>query len=216
MPYYHLPELLYGASFPNNETWGFIIYRTTYDDQALWERYLAYVKKAMRASLAPRDPFAYGQAACMKLRLKFELQTKENKEDLEGKSILELREEFGRWVTTIPKDEKRGISKPRYDYFLYVDKEVLDRFQRLESARGDREPNFITEEVVAIVVEAHRINWEEDRSDDGGDDDNMWERWQYIKPYSIPELYDDVLRGSELWYKFFVFAPNIHGMPLWY
>ncbi|OTA67372.1 hypothetical protein K449DRAFT_462312 [Hypoxylon sp. EC38] len=77
-----------------------------------------------------------------------------------GKRVLELREEFGRWVTTVSSDEKRCISRPRYNYFLSVEKEVLYRFQRVDAARvGMSLGNYIGEEVVAIVIEVQSIHW---------------------------------------------------------
>ncbi|KAI1415282.1 hypothetical protein F5Y13DRAFT_187385 [Hypoxylon sp. FL1857] len=162
------------------------------------------------------NPSAAELSASTKLQSRFELLTKENEEDLQGKTVLELREEFGHWVTTVPKEAKRCISRPRYDYFLYVDKRVLDKFKRVEAERGDAEPNYIAEEVVAIAVEAQSIHWDENRRSDEEDEENHnddeGKEWQYVQAYSIPNLYDSVLDDGEAWYTFFTMPPRVHGM----
>ncbi|KAI0848919.1 hypothetical protein F5Y00DRAFT_269879 [Daldinia vernicosa] len=86
------------------------------------------------------------------LRSRFELLTKDDEDNLKGKSILELREEFRRWAATIPSEEKKGTSRRKYNYFLYVDKEILDWFQKVETARGNCEPDYLHEDVVAVMV----------------------------------------------------------------
>lgn len=44
------PEAHDGGYFANG-AWGLIVYRLTYNDQALWDDYLQYIHKAVRASI---------------------------------------------------------------------------------------------------------------------------------------------------------------------
>ncbi|KAI0844183.1 hypothetical protein F5Y00DRAFT_266794 [Daldinia vernicosa] len=144
-----------------DQKWGLFIYRTTYDDQALWERYLAYVKAAIMRAIEPQpepNPQISWDLYFDKifrrtiLRSRFELLTKDDEENLKSKSILELREEFRRWAATIPSEEKTGMNKPKYNHFLYVNKEILNWFQKVETARGDREPDYLHEDMIAVIV----------------------------------------------------------------
>ncbi|KAI1648673.1 uncharacterized protein F4817DRAFT_314632 [Daldinia loculata] len=216
----YLPVLTYLAGLSNfDRKWGLFIYRTTYDDQELWERYLAYVKTAIMHAIKPQsepdlpsswNPFTYEFPRRAKLQSRFELLTKEDKKNLNGKSISEAREEFRHWVATVPSEEKKGISRPRYNYFLYVDRDVLDRFQIVETARGDREPDYVLEDVIAIIVEA---DWEKDTLSDD-DDDDVGKEWQFIQVHSIPRLYDSVIHDEDGWFRYFTRPPYIYGMTI--
>ncbi|KAI1504254.1 hypothetical protein F5X99DRAFT_406323 [Biscogniauxia marginata] len=106
--YKDIYELIHSLELwePNTpHSWGFFVYRTTYTDQGLWERYTSYLRNAVLASVEEHEESE-------KLKSTFELIFKEDREALEGRSLEEVREIFGRWVAALPgsrdvKDQSR-------------------------------------------------------------------------------------------------------------
>ncbi|KAI0117007.1 hypothetical protein F4814DRAFT_448010 [Daldinia grandis] len=214
----HLPLLSYLLGVVDtDQRWGFFVYRTIYDDQVLWERYLTYIQGAIAYAIQPSDdrifwnPPIYRISRRATLRSRFELWTIEDEGTLKEKPILDLREEFRHWVAPVSPEEKKGVTRPRYNYFLYVDKDVLDRFKGVEAARGDREPDYIQEEVVIIVVDAHS---EEDTFSDS--DEYCYYNGKDKQVYSIPRLYDSVVNSDRGWLRHFARPPRVYGIVMEY
>ncbi|KAM0279420.1 hypothetical protein ACHAQH_004580 [Verticillium albo-atrum] len=126
-------------------------------------------------------------------------------------SIDEARSAFARWARGI-RDANRQqylINWSRYRYFLYVNDDVLRRY---ESARqAGKAQCEIDDDTVAILVEAHLSRWEDRDSDDeeGEDDPELAMGWQFVRPWALPAMYDGLNYGNSGWYDMFVTPPAV-------
>ncbi|KAI1100228.1 hypothetical protein F4804DRAFT_54463 [Jackrogersella minutella] len=198
--------------------WGFIIYRTAYDDQELWDQYLICIREAIMRALEPwNDPLGQNswdysedeQIASADVKASFEIVTKEDQATLDGKTIDEVREIFASWVASFPDEEKGGHHDPRYNYFLYVDKEVLEMFSEVHfDLKMTEEPDYLDFEMFVVAVEAQLINWDGTVSDKSDESRRAYKRWQYVLLEAIPKLYDDSMRGAEVWFQEFKYPPS--------
>lgn len=106
----------------NFKTWGFVIYRCTYQDNAEWERFMARFLSAVPeflqyySGLDLLDTFA---------------PTVFEDPSFEGATVVTLREHFNKWAKTARKEEQ-GVSEDyrartgRYRFFITVDQEALE------------------------------------------------------------------------------------------
>ncbi|KAK9418490.1 hypothetical protein SUNI508_07978 [Seiridium unicorne] len=83
------------------------------------------------------------------------------------------------WVKTVTNN---GRFDTRYDYFIYVDEATVDQFKGVTTKPGreGKEDDFINDDVVAVVVEAYRIQREPGHSEDMDEDDENDKVWQYV------------------------------------
>ncbi|KAH7312617.1 hypothetical protein B0I35DRAFT_437407 [Stachybotrys elegans] len=110
------------TSAPANQcpVWGFLVYRTTYADQALWEKYIDYVTKSvlheidcdagvpevMRAhncDWRANNPVPSLLELGRVIRRYFHLCLKEGPE-YDGKSVEEIRDIHVRWLDSLPEE----------------------------------------------------------------------------------------------------------------
>ncbi|KAJ5913703.1 hypothetical protein N7504_002586 [Penicillium tannophilum] len=106
----------------NFKTWGFVIYRCTYQDNAEWEKFMARFLSAVSeyldfySGLDLLDTFA---------------PTVFEDPSFEGATVVTLREHFHKWAKTARKEEQ-GVSEDyyartgRYRFFITVDQEALE------------------------------------------------------------------------------------------
>ncbi|KAJ3951208.1 hypothetical protein N0V92_012387 [Colletotrichum tropicale] len=108
--------------------WGFYVYRTTYDDQELWERYLNYIYKCIDNQLKFESEFDRER-----LRRHFRLTVIEDP-TLANVSTEHVRQRFMTWVSSLPPGDDPQQEVPpkdhrdpiRFSYPLYVDSECLN------------------------------------------------------------------------------------------
>ncbi|CAJ2510462.1 Uu.00g132710.m01.CDS01 [Anthostomella pinea] len=165
-------------------SWGLDVYRATYGDQNLWYRYIEYVRNAVAHTLRPRSSGAEEVAASALLHSTFRLVTMEDV-GWDGFTTGQLREVFGQRSRAAIEDVDQNRHRPKYNYFMYVDKDVLDRFERAFPAGQDIVPNYVDDDVVIIVVEALETRWsglppdgamlEEEEWSNHEDDDKEWQ-----------------------------------------
>lgn len=125
------PKITYQLQRPGSGSyrWGFYLYRTTYSDQPLWERHIAYIREEATKSLDYEDNRD-------QLKKHFRLTIIEDP-SLGEASIEEVQERFRAWVAALPEegDEEQEIpafdrrDQGRFDYCLYVDAECLRSFE---------------------------------------------------------------------------------------
>lgn len=158
--------------------WGFVIYRTTYDDDEAWERYLEVLKLTARHSLVELggDVLLEQYMECRWTLLpSLQLRTQprhclthippsgpviSDRATLDGASKAEVRRHFKSWCAGRseerdgPGARKKGVRRlPRFKHCLYVDRKCLDTLSRLpenycELQRTDHESN-----VVVVVID---------------------------------------------------------------
>jgi hypothetical protein len=106
----------------NFTTWGFVIYRCTYQNNAEWEKFMARFLSAVPdflkyySGLDLLDTFA---------------PTVFEDPSFEGATVVTLREHFNKWAKTARKEEQ-GVGEDhrarieRYRFFITVDQEALE------------------------------------------------------------------------------------------
>lgn len=119
--------------------WGFIIYRCTYDNDELWNRYLTQLKAFCHNRLVEK-----GRAELLEQYLEWTIV--EDRATLENASRSEVRKHFNRWVSkqNIPMFPAKGylqirpIQLPRFRYCAYVDKQCLDTVIQYQEANNGK------------------------------------------------------------------------------
>ncbi|KAF6783757.1 hypothetical protein CSOJ01_15858 [Colletotrichum sojae] len=103
--------------------WGFVIYRCTYDDDGLWDRYLAQLK-----SLCHDDLVEEGRAELLEPYLDWivieDRATLDNASRVENIPLLPIN----LYLSVVP------MELPRFRYCLYVDKQCLDTVIQFQKA----------------------------------------------------------------------------------
>ncbi|OBR11258.1 hypothetical protein CH63R_03554 [Colletotrichum higginsianum IMI 349063] len=152
--------------------WGFVVYRCTYDDDELWNRYLAQLKSFCSANLLEKR-----RAELLEQYLDWVVI--DDRATLDNASQPEVRKHFNQWVSeqnvpTLPVTaitNRSPIQLPRFQYCLYVDKQCLDTVIQFQEA-NDGTALFIDllpPMVFAIVDRTWTLEGTE--SDDGDDRD---------------------------------------------
>ncbi|KAF0315194.1 hypothetical protein GQ607_017577 [Colletotrichum asianum] len=104
--------------------WGFVIYRTTYEDDAAWERYLEVVKFAAQWS-----PDYLGGDVLLEQYMDWPVIS--DKATLDGASKADVRKHFQSWCEARSEERDgpgatRAGRLPRFNYCVYVDRKCLD------------------------------------------------------------------------------------------
>ncbi|KAK2026960.1 hypothetical protein LX32DRAFT_641389 [Colletotrichum zoysiae] len=131
--------------------WGFVIYRTTYDDDTAWERYLEVLRLARLRSLvwAGDD---------LLLEQYMDWPVISDKATLDGASKAEVRKHFKSWCAARSEERdghgatgSRTKHLPRFKYCVYVDRKCLDTLARLPA--NYRETRRQPTDVVAVLID---------------------------------------------------------------
>ncbi|KAK7990739.1 hypothetical protein PG990_015019 [Apiospora arundinis] len=178
--------------------WGFDVYRTTFEDGELFQRYMDYLRKAMIT--ACRDSGAADVADATTLYIKEEQGGK----DLNGLSLDQVRKHHMEWIATQTRsDTEIDVSPIRQHCFMLVNYEVLERFRVAEEqlAKKNKEPTYFMEGVVATMC----LAWEPDDPDDS---ECMW---QYVQADALADLFHRVSNETGWWFDAFARPPNTYG-----
>ncbi|KAJ3580160.1 hypothetical protein NPX13_g406 [Xylaria arbuscula] len=170
--------------------WGLHVYRATYQDQELWDRYMEYIRNAVMSSLQPSNDIVTGSEILryQRLRDSFQLVARENKD-------------WDDW--TVWKMRERSPPTSQW-YFIYVNKDTLADFKAIDDARQTKPPNYFEEEVTFTVV--HTLpGW---RDDDDDDDDDAGKEWQYVCAYWLARFFELTYGNGGSWFDFFVRPPR--------
>ncbi|TDZ18889.1 hypothetical protein Cob_v008346 [Colletotrichum orbiculare MAFF 240422] len=116
-------------------TWGFVIYRCTYDDDELWDRYLAQLKSLCHDELVNDK-----RAELLEPHLDWVVV--EDPATLDNASRFQVRKHFNQWVAeqNVPLHAAKNyincfpIQLPRFRYCLYVDKQCLETVIQFQEA----------------------------------------------------------------------------------
>jgi hypothetical protein len=102
--------------------WGFLIYRCTYEDDKAWQRFMETLKELVHCRLERDDG--------LDLEESLELTVRDNRAELDGASVDQVRERFKAWVGEDGKAEQQGADyfnrTPRYVYCIHIDAAALD------------------------------------------------------------------------------------------
>ncbi|KAK2026124.1 hypothetical protein LX32DRAFT_642130 [Colletotrichum zoysiae] len=149
--------------------WGFVIYRCAYDDDELWNRYLAQLKSFYHDNLVK-------ERRAELLEPYLDLTVIEDQATLDNASRFEVRKHFNQWLSgqNIPKLSAhdythiaRPIRLPRFRYCLYVDKQCLDTVTQFQAANDGTAlfPDLVQPMVYALIDRAWTPNGTEDPHD---------------------------------------------------
>lgn len=159
--------------------WGFVIYRTTYDDDAAWERYLEVIKLTARQSLdrLGGDVLLDQYMDCrwtLTLKLSPMLQPEHyltrlpsgpvisDRDKFDGASKAKVREHFKSWCASRseerdgPNATKNSTKRlPRYKRCLYVDRKCLDTLAKMPADYLETQPHprGVRPNVVVVVID---------------------------------------------------------------
>ncbi|KAK7953006.1 hypothetical protein PG996_013894 [Apiospora saccharicola] len=197
-------------------TWGFDIYRTSFKDDELWQRYLDYIQKAINC-MAEGDG-GRNVATCAALDVK-ETHTADGT-SLDGLTQDEVRRCHREWVASLKANDPdvyRLMSEPRRNYFLLANEDALDKFRAAEKSEyrwsnhldvGDGEPDWIPEGVLVVICEAEESN--QRFSPEVYEEDNPEREmaWQYVEACSVIRLYEMLCETNYAWYGFFAWPQS--------
>ncbi|KAJ5111310.1 hypothetical protein N7532_001845 [Penicillium argentinense] len=134
-------------------TWGWVFYRTTYEDDEAWDHFKGLVNTSVRNIVNMETRVKMRDILSDTLKITFI----EDKEKLNGASKDQLRAHFQQWVTDSFQAENPDADKdlihhsepvPRYRYFFEIDDQALrnclwDVGQSAEKGSGEGYANFI-------------------------------------------------------------------------
>ncbi|KAI8261652.1 hypothetical protein K4K58_001115 [Colletotrichum sp. SAR11_239] len=182
--------------------WGFVIYRCTYDDGELWNRYLAQLKQSCHEELVK------GRRAEL-LEKYLDWVIIEDRDKLENASRSDVRRHFDGWVSEqgLVRPPPRVIEQPdvtklpRFRFCLYVDRQCLETvIQFQEADTGDR---FFRSRLPPMVITVIDRCWTSDRTqgnvtmNDGGYPaidgcDRKYVGWEYFNTVFVASVYNDL------------------------
>jgi len=100
-----------------NKTWGFVVYRTTYNNDADWERAMEAIRENLEKGVTLEDPEMEQM-----FRQRMDWKFVDDKASLNGATRADLRERFLRWVDS---EQGRRPAQARYVFFLEIDESSL-------------------------------------------------------------------------------------------
>ncbi|KAI1262341.1 hypothetical protein F5Y18DRAFT_439123 [Xylariaceae sp. FL1019] len=177
--------------------WGFYVYRTTFDDQEIWERYMNYIHNAVTTHIQnPSYCRGMDPEVVRKCHSSFQFVTKEDK-SLEGLTYDQVREIFHQWIVTGDAEndwgsgynmrnvmEAEADSAIQYWYFVYVDKDILEGFRQIDDGRAEKnEPvDYDKENVALMIVADHPTVPSDEEDEDWGEseDEDAGKEWQFV------------------------------------
>lgn len=179
--------------------WGFDVYRTSFKDDEVFQRYIDYVRKAMIRRCESDGAGDVASAATLYTN------EKQGGKNLNGLSVDEVRKLHMKSVATLKRDGGQAA-----EYFMLVNDEVLERFRMAEEelAKENRKPKYIGEGVVVIMCLGYE---EEDPEGLSADDDESDMMWQYVQANAVAEFYNMVSGDGEWWFTSFAWPPDVHG-----
>jgi hypothetical protein len=127
----------------SHRTWGFVIYRCTYESNEEWDEFMARLRFRIQDWLRHCNG--------LDMMDKLDLTVIEDRSLLDDASTSVVREHFKKWATTAPQEEQgTGPGKSqRYRYCIQVDAEVLESI--VHDAKAPPAPDPDSEGYVNLI-----------------------------------------------------------------
>ncbi|KAI1129346.1 hypothetical protein F5Y10DRAFT_238400 [Nemania abortiva] len=198
------------------EVWGFLIYRCTYGDDDVWDRYMTHLKEAVH-----KDLDILGRDILMEQYAQWTVI--EDKETLDGASKQEVRERFIQWRdqnsvsrelseatqlvrTIMPMQTDASTRLPRFTYCLYVDQKCLDTLAAHVDAKATDLGLRLPPPLVVVIIDGDYPDqrpreWTWPNRDSGirySDVEGCTQKyvgWMYISTDVLASLYDRLHNG---------------------
>ncbi|KKZ59919.1 hypothetical protein EMCG_05305 [[Emmonsia] crescens] len=218
-PVVAIEESLKDDKLKTDKTWGFVVYRCTYNDEDAWQEMLDLICSHMEGYLMMEGGEEFWD--------RHELIVMDDKAQLDGVSSHVVRDHFNRFVQNemdklpkLPESEreeesirKQIVSTTRYNFCLFVDDISL------ESIKHMTEPviKLLCREWGPLPAQEREYTVHPDFEDGKTADENEDVGWRYIDVLSCFEFYDK-LHGSGKWALHYARPPywsyhNIHDVP---
>lgn len=216
---YGLPSTIRSIQNTGFRKWGFRIYRTTYDDDAAWSRYVGILETELAEGLV-------ATGSDYMLAPYHEWTIVEDRGALDGAAKADVRARFRSWseARSVARDgpgAEHGLIAQaglvaRFEACIMVDKECLDSMEKNKDRRNRLEPYFVViglDRLAPPPVPLTEEDLEELREDgDEGmleEDDGDDETWMLASCESYVELYDE-LCGMGPWWRRRRAPPDIY------
>ena len=205
-------------------TWGFVIYRCTYEDESAWERFMERLNRHRDGLpthtwtvVDPDDPIPWD------LMKQLDWRVQEDPKELDGASKDEVRRRFRQLVSQRLRPEESDPEtshmakqeNPRWNFCVHVDKESLESILRdlpdgrIDHLRRQRYVNLIRADSDWEDIDYDHFDWSkhkppEDPEEDDPHDENEVEvegsrrydvGWMKVQVDDlIPGLYDNLIQ----------------------
>lgn len=175
------------------KTWGFVIYRCTYDDDAAWSDLVAELQAAVAYSLEDAGRVDLGKF--------HELTIIEDKHTLNNASPYEVRRQFRKWCDQHEDKDKADVNSaracfaslpPRFQFCLAADKRALhSKSIKLKFIWL----NFVSRE-------DDTPEWDEDMrreclAEEFGDSGELNVGWKVLNPYEYVGQYEECCSADD-------------------
>lgn len=216
-----LKKMIQQMQMTGFHTWGFVIYRCTYTDDATWELYMDRLKQEIRASLD-----AEGRLELLWQYVKFTIIEDPK---LEGATKNMVRSRFRKWVNehSVERDGA-GVegavmfNVSRFTHCLFVDKRCLDTLAAEANwiAAGSNY-NIVEEEGMSSYVVCALVDVQVTPLGKGPpgypnieECTKLYTGWMYISLTGIVELYDIVSKDGLLQFGYSDYFRPPHVWPV--
>jgi hypothetical protein len=145
-----------GLQTDGHQSWGFVIYRCTYESDDNWDSFMERLKCGARKTLE----FYNG----LDLLDSFKFTVLSDREQFDGASTSAIRDHFKQWCSTAIREEQGleptfgpwGTQAQRYRYCVFVDDESMESFLEEESAPDAKGVTWEPDRFVTLI----KKDWE--------------------------------------------------------
>ena len=206
-----LGHTIFGMQHTGHHKWGLLIYRTTYADDAAWDRYMAHLRSCAAESLE-----FCGRAAELGPHLQWTVV--EDRSGLDGATKEHVQARFRTWVAerSVARDgpgadaDERMLfaTVPRYRWCLCIDDECLASLAHPIEAKAvvvdrdhGRDERPLTEEELQELAD-------NDMTVDDLDDGGVAGCWMYIGANQYVSFYERAAGANE-WRDLYQSPPGV-------
>jgi hypothetical protein len=178
-------------------SWGFVVYRGAYGDDAAWQRYLEHLKhevaQAADSSTTAANSGDQQQQQQQQLPSQsLQWTVMDSRNVYENAPLESIRQDFASWVTIEGYIIDKPDNPPRFSHCLYVDQKCLDTLKAFENwIRLNR--NGPIQYLACILIDG-QVPVDEQAAATG----QGYPGWMYANAGSVPELYE-TLGQMHLW-----------------
>lgn len=216
---YELGAMIRAMQKTGFQTWGFVIYRGTYSNDAAWQRYVDLLKNEIQTKLE-----YYGRA---ELLLQYLQWTIIEDPALEGLSKAAIRQTFQEWVLhrSVGRDgtgaDYPGLMLdsdciiPRFSHCIYVDKGCLNTLFRYETWQKEGSKGLAPLVACALIdVNCDAAGLGRKGYPDIEQCSRAYVGWMYLSLKSIPPMYNS--QSLESSHGYHEYDPSYIRPPLIY
>lgn len=187
------------------DTWGFVIYRTDYDSDELWSRCKHIITTNAKEQIEDSDAPEVVQSLTWTFF--------DDRVAFQGASKAELRMHFNQWaLDNWQLEQPRGeiMETPRYQYFVEVDRDVLDSMPETLDKRALMDisyVNFVDAQWRPLAERSPNEPPEHHEPIEGVTDEDVG--WMRIHAYLVGSEAFELFDEQAVWYSQYQRPPEI-------